>query len=62
MKFHRTYHPQSYSTQARALADQFLSWEDLDEAIVCLCHSYRCPMIRYRAIKRFIRKRKRLGK
>lgn len=61
MKFHRTYHPDSYSKQARKLADNFLQWEDLDDALKCLCNSYRCPMIRYRAIKRFVRKRKKIN-
>lgn len=58
MKFHRTYHPKSWSKQARELADRFLSWDDLDAAYEGLRNSYRCDMIRLRALKRFGRIRR----
>ena len=58
MKFHRTYHPKSWSKQARNLADRFLEWDDLDDAYRSLRNSYRHPRIRLRALKRFGRIRR----
>lgn len=52
----RTWHPKSWSAQARELADRFLMWEDKEDALKSLENSYRHPLIRQRAIKRFIRK------
>ena len=52
----RTYRPKSYSEQARILADNFLVWEDTEEALKALFDSYRHPIVRYRACKRFGRK------
>ena len=51
-----TYHPKSWSEQARELADKFFEWEDKDAAIIALKNSYRAPIIKLRAIKRFKRK------
>lgn len=57
----RTYHPRSWSRQAREL-----SWREihsvnggyctLNEAINFFSKSYRAPIIRYRAAKHFGRK------
>lgn len=52
----KTYRPKSYSEQARILADNFLVWEEREEAKETLFNSYRCPLVRYRACKRFGRK------
>lgn len=56
----RTWHPESWSVQARDLADRFFAWEDKEAALRGLHNSYRCPLIRQRAIKRFIRKYKKM--
>ena len=49
----RTWHPDSWTVQARELADNFYSWDDKDHAFMSLRHSYRHPLIRLRACKRF---------
>lgn len=52
----RTWHPKSYSQQARELADKFFEWEDKKDAFEILQHTYRAPIIAFRAAKRFGRK------
>ena len=57
----KNWHPASWSQQARELGDRFYIWENKEEAIVALKNSYRAPIIRYRAIKRFMRKLEKEG-
>lgn len=58
----KNWHPKSWSQQARELGDIFFyNWENKEEAIATLKNSYRAPIIRYRAIKRFARKLKKEG-
>lgn len=52
----KVYHPDSWSKQARELADSFLHWENKEEAIECLKNSYRASIIVHRAIKSFKRR------
>lgn len=65
MKFHRTYHPASWSEQARKMADIQLYYVlngDIteDEAVHFFSTSYRHPRIRLRAAKYFGRKMRQL--
>lgn len=67
MKFHRTYHPASWSVQARRMAEnqinQIISGEITEaEAIHFFSTSYRHPRIRYRAAKYFGRKMRKMQK
>lgn len=52
----KTWHPDSWSKQARRLADNFLKWDDKEEAKKALFNSYRHPRIVLRACKRFGKK------
>lgn len=54
----KNWHPTSWSAQARELADRFYEWEDKIAALESLKNSYRAPIIRYRAIGRFMRRLK----
>lgn len=56
----RTWHPDSWSVQARRLADRFFEWEDKEDALKSLHNSYRHPLIKQRAIKSFMRKYKKI--
>lgn len=52
----KNYHAKSCSKQARKLADRFFqSYENKDEGLADLKNSYRCKLIKYRAIKRYVR-------
>ena len=64
MKFHRTYHPKSWSQQARNMADDQIwnvehGYETKEEAKKFFHTSYRHSLIRQRAAKRFGRKMRR---
>jgi len=52
----RTYRPDSYSAQARKLADRYMEWEDHDAAWASFRNSYRCDLIKKRVAKRMKRK------
>lgn len=52
----KTYHSASWSKQARVLADNFLKWDNREEAKKALFNSYRHPLIILRACKRFGKK------
>lgn len=56
----KNYKPDSWSKQARRLADNFLLWENLNEASESLKNSYRCDRVKFRALKRFARLRKKI--
>lgn len=49
----RTWHPESWSVQARRLANKYLKWEDREDARKSLCNCYYEGLIRQRAAKRF---------
>lgn len=54
----KQYRPRSWSQQARTKADKIViaverGWDTLPEAIDFFRTSYRAPIIRYRAAKRF---------
>lgn len=58
MKFHRTYHPESWSAQARRMCDQQIEyvnsgWTTIDRVIHFFSTSYRNDLITRRAAKRF---------
>ena len=57
----RTWHPQSWSQQARNLSNNVIEsvntgYKTIKEATNFFSHSYRAPLICYRAAKRFGRK------
>ena len=56
----KTFHPESWSKQARRLADNFFEWEDKADALECLKNSYHEGLIKIRALKRFGRKMKKV--
>ena len=60
----KTWHPKSYSQQARDFVDVMLKYvhtqEDYDWAVNTLFNSYRGPLVKMRATKRFKRKTKNL--
>lgn len=59
----RTWRPKSWSQQAREMCDQQIEYINADIGTVefalhLFSNSYRAPLIRYRAAKRFGRKRR----
>ena len=62
----RNWHPKSWSKQARELADRQVEYvvygnKTIKEVLHFFSISYRADIIKYRAEKRFIRKRKKMG-
>lgn len=54
----KTWHPESWSQQARNLSNNVIEsvntgYKTIKEATDFFSHSYRAPLIRYRAAKRF---------
>lgn len=54
----RTYHPKSWSQQAREMCDKQIKqinsgWQTIDGAVKFFSQSYRAEIIRNRAAKRF---------
>lgn len=54
----RTYHAKSWNTQAKEMCDAQIKqinsgWQTIDRAIHFFSISYRPPIVRYRAAKRF---------
>lgn len=57
----KTWHPESWSKQARNMSNDMIEsinvgYETIEGAINFFSRSYRAPLIRYRAAKRFGRK------
>ena len=57
----KTWHPESWSQQARNMSNNMIEsvnvgYETIEGAIHFFSHSYRAPLIRHRAAKRFGRK------
>ena len=57
----KTWHPESWSKQARNMSSDMIEsinvgYETIEGAISFFSRSYRAPIIRYRAAKRFGRK------
>ena len=57
----KTWHPESWSKQARNMSNDIIEsinvgYETIEGAISFFSRSYRAPLIRYRAAKRFGRK------
>ena len=58
----KNWHPASWSEQARQLADRFWTgYSNKEEGLAALKNSYRAPIIRYRAIERYVRKMEKEG-
>lgn len=68
--YHRKWHPQSYSEQARnAIRGKLLGWKmfnysfynNFSEVMASACNSYRCDIVKHRMIKGLRRYGKKYG-